>query len=98
MKGASAEKKCYANTLRSYCVSTIESGSSVMEDCVDKIMTVSEKANNEEKKTIRERDVNNENKGEEDKLKLDLIRNMLVLDPKKRITVDGALQHVGAWK
>ena len=35
-----------------------------------------------------------ENKGEEDKLKLDLIRNMLVLDPNKRITVDRALQHV----
>ena len=35
-----------------------------------------------------------ENKGEEDKLKLDLIRNMLVLDPNKRITVDRTLQHV----
>ena len=36
----------------------------------------------------------NDFKGENDKLKLDLIRNMLVLDPNKRITVDRALQHV----
>lgn len=36
----------------------------------------------------------NDFKGENDKLKLDLIRNMLVLDPKKRITVERALHHV----
>lgn len=75
-------------------MSTIEGGSSVMEDCVETVMVVRMEWRREAEKTIRQRDVYYENKGEEDKLKLDLIRNMLVLDPNKRITVDRALQHV----
>ena len=55
-----------------------------MQDCIINIM----------KKTIQRRDIYNEFKGEEDKEKLDLIRSMLVLDPKKRITIDNALKHV----
>ena len=39
-KGEYAEKKCYANTLRSYCVSTIEGESMAMEDCVESVMMV----------------------------------------------------------
>ena len=55
-----------------------------MQDCIMNIM----------KKTIQKRDIYYEFKGEEDKEKLDLIRSMLVLDPKKRITIDNALKHV----
>ena len=83
LQGDLAESKCYSSTLRSYCVSALES-SSAMQDWIMNIM----------KKTIQKRDIYYEFKGEEDIEKLDLIRSMLVLDPKKRTTIDNALKHV----
>ena len=65
-----------------------------MEDCVENVMQVSMMEENEDQKTIRQRDINYGKKGEPNILKLDLIRHMLVLDPTKRITVAKALQHV----
>ena len=79
-------------TLRSYCVSAVEG--KAMEDCVENVMQVGMMIENEVQRTIRQRDTNYDKKGETNLLKLDLIRHMLVLDPKKRITVAKALQHV----
>ena len=96
MQGDLAERKCYSMTLRSYCVSAVEG--KAMEDCVENVMQVSMMEENEDQKTIRQRDVNYDKKGEPNILKLDLIRHMLVLDPTKRITVAKALQHVNVSK
>ena len=79
MQGDLAERKCYSMTLRSYCVSAVEG--KAMEDCVENVMQVSMMEENEDQKTIRQRDINYDKKGEPNILKLDLIRHMLVLDP-----------------
>ena len=82
-QGDLAESKCYSNTLRSYCVSAVDTVSTIG-DCIENVM----------KKTIQKRDIYYDNRGESNFHKLDLIRSMLVLDPKRRISIDAALNHV----
>lgn len=94
MQGDLADSKCYSFTLRTYCVSAVD-GAAVMEDCVTNVMKVDLLCvRYDSQKTIEKRDIYYDSRGESNMQKLDLIRSMLLLDPKKRITVEGALNHV----
>ena len=61
---------------------------------VDTVSTIGDCIENVMKKTIQKRDIYYDNSGESNFHKLDLIRSMLVLDPKRRISIDAALNHV----